>query len=369
MRVKKILKINNLGTLNNFQWPDNCDGFKQYNFFYGWNYSGKTTLSRIFRCLEIKSIHSDFPNAEFSLETDNGNVTEQDISDNYQIRVFNEDFVDGNFLWNNEDAQIEPVLILGKEAKDLESKLRELEEQKEKDGEQLKAKRGEKERIERALENSLTDKASEIRNILGITNPKEFDKNSLQENINGIKDSYECCILSADEKEKILSIYRSKKAEEVAFKTVQLKLSTFTFEVRNILSQKVTAQQIIEKLKENPKLSSWVKEGIDLHQNEEICQFCGNPLPSDLFERLNKHFSDEFDDLMEQISTKEEKISAHIEEIKNLILPDKARLFENLQSEFERSLKSLNAKKVGYIQTLDLLKIELKKKEKSLLIL
>jgi len=76
MKVKKIKKIKNLATYNNFQWQDNCQEFGQYNFFYGWNYSGKTTLSRIFRYLETKTQHPDFSNAVFSLETDNGNITQ-----------------------------------------------------------------------------------------------------------------------------------------------------------------------------------------------------------------------------------------------------------------------------------------------------
>lgn len=365
MKIKKIREINNLGTFNNFQWQDDYQEFERYNFFYGWNYSGKTTLSRIFRCLEIKAQHSDFPDVEFSLETDNGNMTQRDISKDYPIRVFNEDFVEDNFQWNNEEAKVNPVLILGKEAKDLENKAEILTKQKQKKEETFRNTEEEKERKERELNNYLTDKASEIRNILGITNPKEFDKNKLEENINSIKDSYQSYILSIDEKENTLKIYRSKKAEKVTFKAPQLRLSVYISKVKNILSQKVTAQQIIEKLKTNPKLSDWVKEGIDLHQNEKVCQFCGNLLPSDLFERLNKHFSQEFDNLMEQIKKEEEEISNHIEEIKNINLPDKARLFEDLQLEFENTLKSLNIIKDTYIQTLKSLKAELKRKREK----
>lgn len=365
MKIKKIQKINNLGTFNNFQWQDNYQEFGQYNFFYGWNYSGKTTLSRIFRCLEIKVQHSDFPDAEFSLETDNGNVTQRDISGDYPIRVFNEDFVKDNFQWNNEEAKVDPVLILGKEAKYLELKVKELQKQKREKEKTFEGEKEKKGRIERNLENSLTDKASEIRNILVITNPKEFDKNKLEEKINSIKDFYQNYILSDNEKNKTLKIYRSKKAEEVTFKVPQLRLSTFISEVKNILSQKVTAQQIIEKLKENPKLSDWVKEGIGLHQNEKVCQFCGKTLPPDLFERLNKHFSDEFDNLMTQIKQKEDEISSHIKEVKNLNLPDKARLFEDLQSEFGNGLRSLDIIKNNYIQIPESLKKELKRKRKK----
>ena len=46
-----------LGIFNDFSWQNTCQEFGRYNFFYGWNYCGKTTLSRLFRCLEIKAQH------------------------------------------------------------------------------------------------------------------------------------------------------------------------------------------------------------------------------------------------------------------------------------------------------------------------
>jgi len=366
MKIKKIIKVRNFGTFDNFQWQSSCQEFEQYNFFYGWNYSGKTTLSRIFRCLETKTQHPDFPNAEFSLETDNGNITQRSISKNYPIRIFNEEFVEDNFQWNNEIAEIEPVLILGKEIKDLEIMAEKLQKDKKKKEKLLEESEEKEKRIERELNDSLTDKATEVRNILKITNPREFDKNKLEDRIKIIKDSYQkYIILPDDEKEKVRNLYESKKPDEVTFEYPPLKFSTYISEVKNILSQKVTAQQIIEKLKTYPKLSDWVKEGIELHQNEKVCQFCGNLLPSDLFERLNKHFSHGFDNLMKQINCKEDEILNHIKEIKNISFPDKARLFENMQNEYESKLNNLTTLKNGYIQILQDLNKELNRKKES----
>jgi len=365
MNIKKIKKVRDLGTFNGFQWQNSCKEFERYNFFHGWNYSGKTTLSKIFRCLETKIQDSDFPNAKFFLETDNENITQKDISRDYPIRVFNEEFVEDNFQWKNEKHEIEPVLILGKEIKDLEIEAEKLKKDIEEKGELFKKSIEKEEHIRHDLEIFLTDKASEIRNILGITNPKEFDKNKLVEKIENIKDSYQNYILPDDKKEKTLNFYRSKKAEKITFEYPLLKLSTYISEVKSILSQKVTVQQIIEKLRANPKLSDWVKEGMELHQNEKVCQFCGNPLPSDLFERLNKHFSHEFDSLMKQKNNKEKEILNHIKEIDNSNFPDKARLFEDLQDEFENKLNRLNILKNSYIKTLQSLKEELERKRKK----
>jgi len=367
MRIKKISKIKDLGTFKNFQWQDEyCDEFGQYNFFYGWNYSGKTSLSRLFKCLEDKQIHPDYSDLEFELETDNGILKRTDINKSYNIRVFNEDFVEENFQWNQEDAKIDPVLILGKEAKDLENKAKNLRKQKEEKKNELKKLEKEQAQKENKLNSSLTNKASEIRKILNITNSREFDRSALEGKIRNIKDNYQDLILDSNEEQNKLNSYRSKKPSKIEplIRPI-LKLSDYINEVENILSTKVSAQKIIEKLKENPRLNKWVREGLDLHKNESLCQFCGNPLPPDLFERLNKHFSKEFDNLINNIDKLDKRISNYIEEIKQVKLPDKARLFEESQSIYEDKLNSLNNIKNSYIHSLELLKEELKRKKEK----
>lgn len=65
MIFKKINKIKNFGIFQNFKWDSSTPEFQKHNIFYGWNYSGKSTISRIFACFENNQKHLDFPNAEF----------------------------------------------------------------------------------------------------------------------------------------------------------------------------------------------------------------------------------------------------------------------------------------------------------------
>ncbi len=365
MYIKKIKKIKNLATFRDFKWNINCPKFLRYNFFYGWNYSGKTSLSRIFRYLEKKTKHPNYPYIEFVIETDNGDINQLDISKDYPIRSFNDEFTEENFDWDNKNAEIDPVLILGKEIKDLHKKIEGIVEEKKGKEELVKKSVKQKDIAENSLDNSCTSKASEIRTILRITNPKEFDKNKLDEKINFIKDSYQNYILNNNEIEKKRNIYESKKLDNIEFYFPQLDLPNYILEVKSIVNQKISAQKIIIKLKENPELSSWVREGINLHKNEEVCQFCGNKLPPDLFERLEKHFTKELDNILDNISSKGIEIQNHIEEIEGISFPDKARLFEDLQDEFENSLISLGTLKNDYVSTLKSLKEELNRKRKN----
>jgi wobble nucleotide-excising tRNase len=290
MKIKRIEKINRFGQFYDFNWPSDLTEFNKYNFFYGWNYSGKTTLSRIFRCLELKKLHSDYRNAIFSIKTDNGTLTEKNLGTDYPIRVFNEDFIEDNFDWNNEDAEIEPVLILCKESKDLENELITKQQKKEEKEKVKKNKEREKKVKEGEIQGKLTNKAREIREILSITNQREFDKNVLEQNINHIKDNSSEKILNEEDLKNLRSFISSQKLDTIDVRPITLKLPQFIDDVKQILNRKVTAQKIIEELKQNVSLSQWVREGLELHKGETKCQFCGNSLTPERIEELNKHF-------------------------------------------------------------------------------
>ncbi len=183
--------------------------------------------------------------------------------------------------------------------------------------------------------------------------------------MNNIKDNYKDNIFDEKTEKKLLNLYRSQKLEKISFTPISLNINELINTTKNILSKKVTAQKIIEKLSQNPRLSQWVKEGIDLHKEETVCQFCGNNLTSERLDELNKHFSEEFDSLINEIKQIERDLDNHLNFVEKYTLPDKARLFHYLQNEYEDFIKSFENKKSEYIEQLKSLKNNLlRKKEK-----
>ena len=59
MKIRRIKSIKNFGIFSDYQ-GDQVKDFRDHNVIFGWNYSGKTTLSRVFRTLEKQSPHPDF---------------------------------------------------------------------------------------------------------------------------------------------------------------------------------------------------------------------------------------------------------------------------------------------------------------------
>jgi AAA15 family ATPase/GTPase len=63
--ITKITTIKEYGVFHDFNWDstirdkgNNIGAFKKLNILYGHNYSGKTTLSRIFRTFEKGCMHA-----------------------------------------------------------------------------------------------------------------------------------------------------------------------------------------------------------------------------------------------------------------------------------------------------------------------
>lgn len=113
MYIKRISAIKQIDAFDSFNWLGG--DFKKYNLIYGWNGSGKTTISRLFSFLERKIIHiPDLATLEFTVQTDVGAIRQSNIlSHGLNVRVFNQDFIKENLLF--EESQAKKIVIIGKE--------------------------------------------------------------------------------------------------------------------------------------------------------------------------------------------------------------------------------------------------------------
>ncbi len=183
--ISKISSISNFSVFNNFAWDNvvrdsgnNIATFKKFNIIYGRNYSGKTSLSRIFRSLEKGELPEKYPELQFEIIYNGQSITQNDVDNHsFDIRVYNEDFVKENlsFLINDE-GEIQPFAIVGEKNVEIEKLIKEkqieLGDEENKTGlryqfslkeTEYKKKKKERENIENELENKLREKANRNR--------------------------------------------------------------------------------------------------------------------------------------------------------------------------------------------------------------
>ena len=323
--ISKILEIDRLGLFDRFRWGKEILEFNKYNVFYGWNYSGKTTLSRVFSNFEDCQKHSDYPTCSSKILTEDGERYDcESWGCPHPIKVFNIDFINANLKW---DAQIEPILLIGEENIKLQEELKALQEQKELKNREIKDASTKAQSIESNLDGKITEKARQIKNALSIPN---YTRRNLIPVIQDIGLNLQ--LLDEESLKNHIDTYRStdKKPEISLIPVPSHNIDELKSKVRDLLQTKVVSKTI-QKLQDDPNLGAWVRQGKDIHAGKDICEFCGNRLPTNLIEKLNDHFSDEYD---RHISS----LNATISELKSKSITvsfiDVARLYQEFSSEY-----------------------------------
>lgn len=113
--LKSFQRIKGLGVFADYAPPAGTAEFTTKNLIYGWNYSGKTALSRLVGMLETRQKNPELPPCRFSIATDAGPVTDANLAATpHVVRVFNADFVTDNL--NFTGNPFKPILLLGAES-------------------------------------------------------------------------------------------------------------------------------------------------------------------------------------------------------------------------------------------------------------
>jgi len=327
MLIKRVNKIKNFGIFKDFNWDAAVPDFNVFNLTYGWNYSGKTTLSRVFRCFEMGQMHHDYPSAAFEVESlDGTKFSALSFPHKLLIKVFNSDFVVENLRWNE---GLLPIFLLGEEniqlQEDLKNKKVELVDFTEKQSDLTKQKI----ELETKISNALTSKAKDIKLLLSLP---VFDKRHLQLEIDGLPSDHASVVLKDADVSNLISKYKSvEKKSPVKEINISAPDLQSLYETIKVIMGATVKSKVIERLKANPPVGAWVKTGKNLHEGKDTCEFCGNLLPPDLLSQLNNHFSDDYENLISDIRKKQSNVESQKIAI---TLPDAANLYQDLQNEY-----------------------------------
>ncbi len=390
MKVNKINTIKNLAVFKDFKWDDcvkDKDGkiqfFHDINIIYGRNYSGKTTLSRIFRAFETGKISDKYLCPEFQLEIKgSGIINQTQISNKQDFRVFNTDFIDENlsFLRDSENGKIQPFAILGDSNTTLVSEIERIQNElgknteEEKTGLYKELNKKEKEYKEaetkfneknNSLSNRLTDKARTMKN-----NNRDFVDATY--NITHLKSDIEMVsthnipLGSEQEINELKKLLLEEIKTNIQKASCSLKYGELIAETKSLLSFKVESANKIQELVENALLNNWVKEGIDLHRKRNTCAFCGQTLPSDRLEKLQHHFNEEMEVLQNKLKTEIIKIEDEKANAKKIVEKiSETDLYVKFQNDARTSLESIKKIVLDYCKELDKLSVQLENKKKD----
>ncbi|WP_431289720.1 AAA family ATPase [Burkholderia cepacia] len=293
--LKSIEKIKKLGVYENCTKPAGIKEFAAKNLIYGWNYSGKTTLSRLFAKLEAKAPHPDFKDCEFTFNGGADAITEKNFHEcDLSIRVFNSDFVRNNLFF--ELGNCNAILLLGKESEEAQKKIDTLSKRIDESNQSIR-KIGKKcDGYTEAIQEEKKKSAQNIRQRLKVD---PYNATHLTSDIQAISLLDETQSLSDKDLSDAIELALtpdSKKPLVVDEIFGSPSIETLHKDAVGVLSATPSFSNTIKHLEENPEIERWVESGLHLHLEAGTCEFCGNRVTQDRLDAFRSHFSKDLAD-------------------------------------------------------------------------
>lgn len=355
--LKSIEKIKGLGVYQSYNKPAGTQDFGIKNLIYGWNYSGKTTLSRLFAQIENKSANPDLSGCEFTIATVDDSINEKNfIGCNLSVRVFNSDFVRTNLHFDGESFN--PILLLGKESEEAQRKIDDLSNRIRRSDEAQRKLARRFEDLKARIAQAKTDAAKFIRQRLKID---PYTATHLGQDIAavGILDSQLVAERELSDAIELALTPESKKPGTVEELRAAPSIDHLHKEAVAVLAATPSFSNTIKHLEENPAVERWVQSGLDLHPGAGTCEFCGNGLSKDRLEAFRAHFSKDLSDHKERVNELLARVKAAAF---NISLPKASELNAQFRDAYTAAAEALPAAIEVFNQAVRTLEDEVQRK-------
>jgi len=385
------IDIASFGSFQGMDWKKtvrdsgkNVKAFQRLNILYGRNYSGKTTLSRIFRALETRKLPLNYVSSSFTVSGDKGQVTAAGLlTHNYDVRVYNRDFVTDNlgFLVNQDiGGVIKTFAIVGEQNKEIDDAITAIEAKlgsvEEKVGLRfdLEAKLKERDRTKSAYATASNGLDEKLRTHAAEKIKKNRQYGSAVYNIEHIKRDIiatkktDFVALTPEEQASKLTLLKQEALPDITGAlAITLKLESLTATAEPLLSKAITPTKAIEELLKDSALQLWVKQGMGHHREKRgTCAFCRQDLPHDIWQVLDEHFSKESGDLEAALDAAITSVTNEIDTIAGHNSFTGTQFYADERTKFEASSKALSQALAVYKKDLETLKKALETRKNNL---
>ncbi len=345
MAIDRIAQLRECGVFREFAWPKDLPDLGRFNLIYGWNGTGKTTISRILRNLE----HQEAPEGgEIRILMDTRAISGSDFpQSSTPIRVFNRDFI-GDSVFPVETDEVPPIYVFGTESVGKQESVEKLKSELSQAESVLQALQTKRRNAESTLDRYCIARGGDIRNTLRSTEKSKFNnynKRNYRERSEAmmVADDRAAHKLNDRTRMTLLSQHVANpkpNITEIAFLIPSLDI--LTGEVSRLLSTTVQSK-LIDSLKEDSELSEWVLTGLDIYRRRDgdHCLFCEQKMPGNRLEALEKHFNDQYSLLQQQLDSKVREVERIYHGAETLEMPKEAEFYEDLEADYREAADAM----------------------------
>ena len=364
------------------------------NIFYGRNYSGKSTYSKIFQSIELKQLPEKYEKIDFEVKLANHRIIKSnEIGSELPIdcKVFNQRFIDDNIYLHNDNKLNSFQISIGSDTNETLKKiedirLNELKPRNEKLS-QIELDITEKQQKTKISKDSLDSKlrttASKIKNLKNpsVVVGNKYDIRDIKEEFEKYSAHFPILPLQDDEKAvaeleknveqakiRILekNINKPQKIDLVSFDK-NFNFTLFLENTKKLLSKVVSISNILDEYKDSPDKINWIKHGVDIHgDNPEKCVFCGNSIDSDLIKNLKLAFSDELRSLENELVLQNNRIKSEIQKLDAIPNINKEDYFKDSVSDIQNINKEIENNTDNRKRVLEILESKISEKQRDI---
>lgn len=345
-----ISRLKQFGIFSDFNGTK-IQKFGRYNLVYGWNGTGKSTLSNLFSCFELRSMVPRFSAGQFSVVLEDGStITEATLpSSKLNIHVFNQRFVHENIDW---DKSVKSILLIAKEKIDDLQKLDKLKgelqsKKKAHDDMQINIKKQREE-----LEKFLTNAAKKMKlGLQAIDTSDSYYLNYDRRKLANFIQSNAEAVINAESvlpDEKVIDLTNAAKPDQLrSINFVSAAIDPEYFKkaaarIRDLIGT-TAVNQALQRLTDNPDIREWVQTGLKIHKHHDSqsCEFCGSSLTQLRTEALAAHFNKEFTEFQNRLQSAAIWIESQGAPTNQL--PTATEFYKELSAEAEKLQKQYTA--------------------------
>lgn len=265
--------------------------FARYNLIYGWNASGKTTLSRVFGLLNGPIISRLPAGAHVRASVGQEVLDSRKEQDRGRIPVciFNRDFIEAN-LQQADYAQAPALFIVGEDNIRLSNRIASLGRRRGRVAAMYRSVQTKQSETSAAREKAATDLARDCGTMLGVRDFRAPNLKGIQQRLTASAGH----LLDAAMLQAMVNQARDQ-SEFAHISNLPVVMPPFPPGIDDIagLLTETPRQNTIKRLADDPALSDWVRAGLRFHEHSTTCAFCGNAAANAL-EAYANHFSDEY---------------------------------------------------------------------------
>lgn len=366
MKISRLHKAHDYRIFRDFTWPSNLPDFARFNVIYGWNGSGKTSLSNLFRHIQRRLPLTD---GQVEILVEQTRVAGADFATAAlpSVRVFNRDAVDRN-IFEQANQQFPPVFFLGEDSVDKQQQIEGLSKQlaaitkEASDWERKKAD------ANSSLETFCSEEAKGVKNLLTVAGGGPFNNYNaanFKADVQRLATATPLAPLSDDQHQQHLATKDGKAMAKVSEPSISFPdFAGLTARTQAMLNRSVVSS-VIAELAENPSVAGWVNAGLSLHAGQHAsskCKFCDQPLPEQRIRQLEAHFNDEFKRFQSDVEMLVADITSAQGFAQALRIPPKEALYENLRPAYEKAHGTLKQQAATVQMSVDVLLRALKAK-------